>query len=246
MSAQARAGSLTLDNAILAVLANTSITWPAAATKHDHSRTCQHARKRGSISILSTIRRPSERIESGFRRRLDAEKLGAFAASLRHNKDFLEHFPTSDHLVNALKDSANALHMQALHVAQHNSDQSWGNPVASYLDDDDPRMRVTWLCLSRFSEHWHAATGLAFSVSNLTLDPVDHNGWHRSMAHHAATLSEENVAFINFQLYKGDYALYHDACNNPQYARPLVTDGRGKVLGTLAQDVRFAAPAPTN
>ena len=240
----ARAGSLLLQNTVTAAVAGRAggrNGWPAGRLKHDHMRTVHRARAQGSRSVLATIRKPSSRVESGFRRRLDAVLLGAVAGKLRHNALFLERFPSANVFVEALRNTSSALHAHAADVARYNTNQNWGNPVARYTDEDDGEVRVTWLCLDRFGADWHAATGLPAPAADPSASAVDKRpgSTHHSLRHKEALLSAENALFVNTVHFREDYDLYSRACaaGRPRDGgspRPVVTNGRGKVLGRLA------------
>ena len=233
--------------------------WDDGSLDHSHDRTSLMARSLlGATSLIATMRRPSDRLESGFRRRLDAVKAQHKIGHVPRNLQLLDTFPTVERLVAALHDSSSSNHETALQLVSKHSGQGWGRPVSSYLDTDDPKFRITWLCLDKLQDHWEAATGRPFLSSAVVTDghavnsdssnPMSHAGTHQSGQHPEAVLSERSRSYINNEVYADDMRLFKALCPWDSAAGkaggplPFVTDGKGTLLGPTHFAANFTAP----
>lgn len=241
----ARSGSLSLKQNL--VLANPP--WDAGSLDHSHDRTSLMARSLlGATSLIATIRRPSDRLESGFRRRLDAVAAHHEIGQTHRNSKMLGLFPTVETLVEMLQSvDSGSNFTRAQKIVSKHSDQGWGKPVTSYLDVDDPTFRITWLCLDRLAEHWEAATARILLNAD-GKDPMSHDGTHRSNPHPAAVLSERSRSYINNEVYADDMRLFKALCpwdsasGKAGGPLPFVTDGKGTLLGPTYFAANFTAP----
>lgn len=248
----ARSGSLSLKRNIKSAWP----PWDAGSLDHAHDRTSLMARSLlGATSLIATLRRPSDRLESGFRRRLDAVAAHAGIGQAPRNLKLLSMFPTVETLVETIQraeagssDGSSENARRALKLVSKHSGQGWGKPVASYLDVDDPSFRITWLCLDRLEEHWEAATGLHFVGDDDPGNPMSHSGTHRSNPHPAAVLSPASRIYVDSIVYSDDTRLFNAVCPWDAAAgkaggpRPFVTDGKGNILGPKRFASNFTAP----
>lgn len=190
-------------------------------THHNHALTVSDMYEKGARNLLSTIRPPDERFQSGHSRRLENH------VPKKHcNQEYRKRFKTVNDFVDTLRRSDDANHQWARDALNDPTNQAYTIPVSSYylMSPDDRRkndVTITWLSTRSLISDFEQATG--YSVSTVHKK--------RSKPHAAAKLGAEQLEWLkSSDLYRADFDLYERVCAKRDGAVPVRTNGAGELL----------------
>jgi len=240
--------------------------WPKSTHSHDHTRTMADLENVGARSVFASIRRPSERMESFARLKwdlhMDMTNLFVMIVGMLNEEKMGVWDGWSDNQEIRGFKRAFGWHFSYLFLLQ---------PLQYYLSMEGRHpnhieaSRVVWICTNRLSAHLQAITGLDDSADISSKRAYNCSNWLHShpkllptecpsgincctFSERKATphgkgylFSEEQRSFIDRVLFKNETEFYEKLCENESEG-PMVTDGKGEILGKLGNTPGLAIP----
>jgi hypothetical protein len=202
----ARTGSTTLTEFLKQNYKNAKI-------HHDHMMTVEKLSKNNYTEIISTCRKPSDRIISGYKRRMEGKTLGKIV-----NKLFLKKFKSIDDFIESFYNkNHNQYQYTNNNILKFNHNQNYTNSIQLYLlDSNDPNknnVRIYWI-----------------NTQNLDLlCPIHKNKSIKKDLQCYPT--KKNIDYIN-KFYNKDYELYQRVKKHYQLNKNsfYITNGAGEKI----------------
>lgn len=211
----ARTGSTTLTSFLIdffTAVAAKEKKYPNVKIHHDHTITVKKLSKNNYTEIISTCRKPSDRIISGYKRRIERKNL-----TKKVNKLFLKKFKSIDDFIESFYNkNHNQFQYTNNNILKFNGNQNFTNPIQWYLLDSNDlnknNIRIYWI-----------------NSQNLNLLCSIHR--QQSTEETQYCPKKKNIDYIN-KFYNEDYELYQRVKKHYQLNKNCfyITNGAGEKI----------------